>query len=119
MSEGREPVAVVEGGLDERVVERVLEGAIAGPPAERIRNAVETAIDIIEADPEGARKALRALRGDPASLQRLESGLELNPERATLALGAAIQIAIAELASTEPDLRSRADELVYWLEGEW
>jgi len=119
MTEGRELAAVVDGRLDERMVERALEAAAAGPPAERIRNAVETAIEIAEANPEEAREALSALRGDPAALRRLEAGLDLAPERATLAVGAVIQLAVAELAAPAPDLRGRTEELLRWLEGDW
>jgi hypothetical protein len=119
MTEGRGPLAVVESRVDEQLVERMLDSATAGPPAERVRDAVETAIDIAESDPVGAREALWSLRGDCLSLQRLEAGLQMTPERATLAIGAAIQIASAELASVAPDLRGRADELLRWLEGAW
>ena len=119
MTEGRGPVAMVESRLDERLVERMLEAATAGPPTERVRDAVETAIDIAESDPPGAREALWSLRGDCVSLQRLEAGLQMTPERATLAIGAAIQIASAELASVAPDLRGRTDEFLRWLEGDW
>jgi hypothetical protein len=111
---------MVESRLDARVVERMLETTtVAAPPAERVRDAVETAVDIAESDPGGAREALWSLRGDPISLQRLEAGLQMSPERATLAIGAAIQIASAELASVAPDLRGRTDELLLWLEGAW
>jgi hypothetical protein len=119
MTEGRGPMAVVESRLDERLVERMLESATGGPPAERVRDAVDTAIDIAESDPNGAREALWSLRGDCVSLQRLEAGLQMSPERATLAIGAAIQIASAELGSVAPDLRGRTDELLRWLEGAW
>lgn len=112
-------MAVVEDRLDERLVERMLEAAAAGPPAERIRDAVETAIDIAEADPAGAREALWSLRGDCTALECLESGLEMSPERATMAIGAAIQVLEAELASPDPNLRDRTEELVRWLEGAW
>jgi hypothetical protein len=119
MIEGRGSMAVVESRLDERLVERMLESATVGPTAERVRDAVETAIDIAESDPGGAREALWSLRGDCVSLQRLEAGLAMSPERATLAVGAAIQIASAELASVAPDLRGRTGELLRWLEGDW
>jgi hypothetical protein len=119
MTEGRGPTAVIDGRLDERLVERMLESAAAGPPAERVRDAVEAVIDVAESDPSGARKALWSLRGDCVSLERLEAGLRMSPERATLAIGAAIQIASAELGSASPDLRSRTDELLCWLEGAW
>jgi hypothetical protein len=97
----------------------MMASASAGSPAERVRDAVETAIDIAESDPGEARDALWSLRGDCVSLQRLEAGLQMSPKRATLAIGAAIQIASAELASVAPDLRSRTDELLRWLEGDW
>ncbi len=119
MTEGRGSVAMVESRLDAGVMKRMLESATAGPPAERVRDAVETAIDIAESDPREAREVLWSLRGDPVSLQRLEAGLQMSPERATLAIGAAIQIASAELASVAPDLRGRTDELLRWLEGAW
>ncbi len=119
MTEGRGSVAVIESRLDPRLVEQMLVSATAGPPAERVRDAVETAIDIAESDPHAARDALWSLRGDPVSLQRLEAGLQMSPERATLAIGAAIQIASAELGSVAPDLRGRTDELLRWLEGAW
>jgi hypothetical protein len=119
MMDGRGPVAVLDGRLDRRVVERMVESAAADSPAERVRDAVETAIDIAEADPARARETLWSLRGDRVSLQRLEAGLQLTPARATLAVGAAIQVASAELGSAAPDLRSRTGELLRWLEGDW
>jgi hypothetical protein len=119
MTEGREPGVLLEGDLDERLLERAFEAAAASPPAERVRSAVETAIEIVETDPRGAQEALSALRGDPGKLQRLERGLSMSPERATLAVGAAVQLAIAELGSGKPDLRARTEELVRWLEGNW
>jgi hypothetical protein len=119
MEEGREVAAVLDGRLDERLVERVLGAAADAPRGESIRGAVEAVVEASEADPEGTREALWALRGDSGALERLEQGLDLAPERATLALGAAIQLASNELASPDPDLRSRVVELLRWLEGDW
>jgi hypothetical protein len=119
MTESRAVSVLVEGRLDERLVERALEAAAFAPEGERIRDAVETVVDVSELDPEGTRGALRSLRGDPHALQRLEACLETTPARATLALGAAIQICSAELLSLEPDLRGRMPELLRWLEGGW
>ena len=119
MTEGREEGAVLEGGLDERLVKRSFEAAAAGPRADRVRNAIETALEIIEADPQAAHDALCELRGDPEKLQWLEGGVGMSPERATLAVGAVIQILIVELSSAKPNLRSRKEELVRWLEGDW
>jgi hypothetical protein len=119
MTEGREATAVLDYRLDERLVEPALEAGAAGHPAECVRNAVEMAIEIAESLPDAAYEALSALRSDPAALQRLEGRLRMGPEQATLALGAAIQIGLAELASPTPNLRNRLDELLCWLEGSW
>jgi len=119
MTEGRAVSAVLDGRLDERLVERALEAPLDASPALQIRDAVEKAIDIAESDPAGAREALWSLRGDRVAMERLEAHLSLSAKRATLALGAALQVAGAELASADPDLRSRAPELLYWLEGAW
>jgi hypothetical protein len=119
MTEGRELAAVLDGSLDVRLVERVLGAAADAPAGESVRSALEAVVEIAEADPEETREALWALRGDAAALERLEKGLGLGAERATLALGGAIQLAGAELSSAEPDLRSRIPELLRWLEGGW
>lgn len=119
MTEGRAVSAVIDGRLDERMVERALEAAADAPPALQVRDAVAKAIDVAEADPAGAREALWSLRGDRVTMERLEAHLSLDTKRAILALGAAIQLADAELASPDPDLRSRAPELLCWLEGAW
>lgn len=119
MTEGREFAAVLDGNLDVRLVERVLAAATDAPAGESIRGALEAVVEIAESAPEETREALWVLRADAAALERLEEGLGLSPGRATLALGAAIQIAGAEMASAEPDLRSRMPELLRWLEGGW
>ncbi len=116
MEESRELAAVLEGGLEERLVERVLTAAREVPAVDRVQAGVEAAIEQAELDPEGTRHALEALRSNPIALQRLESELSLPPNRATLALGAAIQLIRSELVSTEPDLRSRMSELLRWLQ---
>jgi hypothetical protein len=112
-------MAVVEDRFDEQQVQRMIASAASAPAEERVRDAVEKVIDMAEADPGGAREALWSLRGDCVSLERLEAGLAMSPERATLAVGAAIQLADAELASPAPDLRGRTDELLRWLEDAW
>jgi len=119
MTEGRAVSAVVDGRLDERLVERAFEAAALAPEGGQIRDAVETVVDIAEVDPEGTRAALWSLRGDLRTLERLEACLPMSPERATLALGAAIQICSAGLAASDPDLRERTPELLRWLEGAW
>lgn len=119
MTEGRAVSAVVDGRLDERLVERAFEAAAFAPEGEQIRDAVETVADISELDPEGTREALWSLRANHEALARLEACLKMTPERATLALSAAIQTCSAELSSAEPDLRRRMPELLRWLEGAW
>jgi hypothetical protein len=119
MTEGRAVSAVVDGRLDERTVERALEATADAPPGLQIRDAIEKVIDAAEVDPAGMREMLWSLRGDRITMERLEAHLGLGAKRATLALGAAIQLAYSELASPEPDLRSRAPELLSWLEGAW
>jgi hypothetical protein len=119
MGEGREATLVVDGRLDEGLVERAFEAAGVGPLPERIRNGLEAVFDVAERDPEAALEALWTLRGDRATLERLERCLGGSAERATLAVGAAIQVATAELSSAVPDLRGRMPELLRWLEGDW
>lgn len=119
MTESRELALVVDGRLDERLVERALKAAGEGAQEDRIRNGLDAVIDIAELDPEEAREALWMLQGDQVTLERLESCLGMGSGRATLALGGAIQLARAELSTADPDLRSRVPELLRWLEWEW
>jgi hypothetical protein len=119
MTEGRAVSAVVDGRLDERLVERAFEATAFSPEGERVRAAVGMVVDISELDPEGTREALWSLRGDRETLERLEACLRMTPTRATLALGATIQICSAELSSADPNLRRRMPELLRWLEGAW
>jgi hypothetical protein len=119
MREGRESAPVIEARLNESLRERAIEAALEGPRRDRIRNGLEGVIDAAEANPDAARAAVWALARDRATLERLERCLDTDTKRATLALGAAMQIARAELASPAPDLRSRMPELLRWLEGDW
>ncbi len=119
MTEGRELAAVLDGRLDERLVDRVLEAAADAAAGNEVQEAIDRVVEIAEMDPEGTREALWALRGDTVALEGLEHGLPLEPSKATLALGGAIQVASMELGSAEPDLRSRMPELMRWLEGDW
>ena len=119
MTEDRGVTLVVDGRLDERLVERAFEAAAEGPYEQRVRHALEAAIDAVEADPDRACEALWTLRDDDSTIERLVHCMDCSTERATLALGAAFQIAHAELASPNPNLRSRIPELLRWLEGDW
>jgi len=119
VSDGRAVTAVLDGRVEERLVDRVLEAAADAAPGEGVHDVVAKVVEIAELDPDGTREALRALRADAGALRGLERGLDLSPDRATLALGGAIQLAGSELASDDPDLGSRAPELERWLEGSW
>jgi hypothetical protein len=119
MAEGRGAALVVDGRLDEQLVDRAFEVAGDRPRRERIRSALEAVIETAEVSPEEARDALWALRHDSATLERLERCLGGDPERTTFAVGAAIQIIHDELASPAPDLREREAELLRWLENDW
>jgi|GEM_PF-566896 len=116
MEEDRGVALLIDGCLDERIVQQAFEAAADGPYGLRIRNALEAAIEAAEADPDRALEALWALRHDEETVERLVQCMGCSPERATLALGAAFQIAHAELANPDPDLRSRIPELLEWLE---
>jgi hypothetical protein len=117
--EGTRTAPLAEGRLDEGIVKRVIAAAQEAPPDDRVRTGLEAAIAFAETDPAAARAALSQLRGNHATLTRIESCLGGDAERATLALGAAIQVALTELASPAPDLRRRMPELTRWLEGDW
>jgi hypothetical protein len=120
MAENAETVLLVEGRLDEGLIERAIAAAEGEThSADRIRTGLEVVAAAAEEDPDGARTALRKLRGDHAALARLEACLGGSRKQATLALGAAVQLAASELSSPDPDLRRRLPELIRWLERGW
>jgi hypothetical protein len=105
--------------LGEQFVDQVIAAAAEAPEGDEVHDTVMRVVDFAERDPGGTREALWALRADTSALESLENGLGLAPDRATLALGGAIQLASTELASADPDLRGRMPELIRWLEGSW
>jgi hypothetical protein len=117
VSEGTRTGLLVKGQSGEEIVKRVVAAGEEAPPDGRIRAGLEVAIEEAETDPAAARSALHRLRGDPERLDQVEAWLGGDPEWATLALGAAIQIAYTELASPSPDPRSLLPEMRTWLEG--
>jgi hypothetical protein len=119
MREGTRSALLVEGQLDEEIVERAISAAWEAPLDDRVIAGLEAVVDIAETDPAATRSALRHLRGDQAMLARLEGCIDGDEERATFALGAALQLALTELASPEPDLRGRIPEMERWLKGGW
>jgi hypothetical protein len=119
MEEGTSTALLAEGQLDEEIVERATSASREAPLDERVIAGLEAVVDVAEIDPAATRSALSSLRTDPRMLAQLEGCLELGPERATLALGGALQLALSELASSEPDLRMRIPEMERWLKGGW
>lgn len=119
MREGTKTAPQGEGRLEEGIVKRAIAAAAQVSPDDRVRTGLEAVIDYAETDPVAARAALSVLRSDHDALARLEACLRGSAVRATLSLGAAIQVALTELASPVPDLRHCLPELERWLEGDW
>jgi len=119
MREGTKTALLVEGQLDEGIVKQVIAVVEEAPPEEQVRAGLEAVIAVAETDPAAARSALLEFRTDHERLSRLERWLGGDPDRTTFGLGAAIQLAGAELASPVPDLKSLVPELLRWLEGDW
>jgi hypothetical protein len=82
---------------------------------EQLRAGVEAIVAIAEMNPQGAREGLWRLQADWKTRKLLEPHIGGGPDLAALRLGAAIQIARAELASPAPQLRRRLPELMEWL----
>jgi len=108
-----------EGRLEEEFVKGATAATAAARPRQRIRAGLAALIETAETDPAAARSALHNLRIDHARQGKLEAWLGGDPDRATFALGAAIQLATAELAADEPNLAKIEPDLLRWLEGKW
>jgi hypothetical protein len=119
MREGTRTALLEKGLFDEETVKRVIAATEEAAPEDRVRAGLEVLIDLAETDPATARSSLRELRADHLRLGQIEAWLDWDPDRATFALGAAIQLADAELACPAPDLERLTSELLSWLEGEW
>jgi hypothetical protein len=119
MREGTRTAVLEKGRLDEEFVKRATVAVDQAPPSNRVRAGLEALIAMAETDPAAARSALREFRADHLRRSRVEAWLGGDPARATFALGAAIQLATAELASDEPDLARIEPDLLRWLEGDW
>lgn len=119
MGEGTRTALLDEGRLEEEFVKGAMAAAEAARPRHRIRAGLAALIELAETDLAATRSALHALRKDQLRQGRLEAWLGGEPDRATFALGAAIQLATTELATDEPDLVGIEPDLLRWLEGEW
>jgi len=119
MREGTKTAPLKEGRIEEGFVKRALAAVEEAPPDDRVRAGLEALIGMAEVDPAAARSALRRLRTDHLRLSRLEAWLGGDADRMTFGLGAAIQLAGAELATEDPDLDGLVPDLLRWLEGDW
>ncbi len=119
MRESTRTALLEKGRLDEGFVKRATVASEEAAPEDRVRAGLEALIAMAEIDPAAARSALRRFRTDPLRMSQVETWLGGDPDRATFGLGAAIQIADAELASALPDLDGLLPELLRWLEGDW
>lgn len=119
MREGTRTALPAEVQPAEGFVEPAIAAVEEAPPVDRVRAGLTALIETAETDPAAARSALRELRADHYRLGRLEAWLGGDPDRTTFGLGAAIQLADAELASPIPDLEALLPELLRWLEGDW
>jgi muconolactone delta-isomerase len=113
MEESREAALDVADAYYPDAVARATEAADRS--SEPVRAAIEAAVAMAEVDPEGARLALWRLQTDWETLALMEAGLGGEPTQAALKIGAAIQLARAELASPTPQLRRLLPEMMEWL----
>jgi hypothetical protein len=103
-------MAVAVDGCYTSSVARVLEAADRSD--EPVQGGIEAAIAMAERDPESARAVLWRLQGDWEMLERLDERVGGEQTRAALQVGAAIQLARAELASPAPQLHRLLPELL-------
>jgi hypothetical protein len=114
VKESREALLIVPDACYPKAVARATEAADSS--SEPVQAAIEAAVTMAEVDPEGARMALWRLQTDWETLAMMEERLGGEPTQAALRLGAAIQLARAELASPTPQLRDRLiPEMMEWL----
>ncbi len=115
MRESRETLLVAPDTGYPDAVARTMEAAEESPRP--VQAGVEAVVAMAEDDPEGTRAALWQLQTDWQMLQQLEDRVGGDPAQAALRIGAAIQLARAELSSPAPQLRRRLPELLEFLAG--
>ena len=113
MEKSRERLLLIRDDRYADAFAEVYEAAERAP--EPLRAGVEAIVAIAELNPVGAREGLWRLQADWRTLKLLEPHVGGGPTEAALRLGAAIQLARAELASPAPQLRRRLPELMEWL----
>ncbi len=110
---GRERLLIVP---DDRYADgwsEVYDAADTAP--DQLRAGVEAIVELSEANPVSVREGLWRLQADWKTRKLLEPYIGGDPDWAALRLGAAIQLARAELAMPNPQLRRRLPELMRWL----
>jgi hypothetical protein len=113
MGANGEALLIVSDPCYPAAVERAFDAA--DHSSEPVQAGVEAVVAMAESNPEGARAALWRLQTDWPTLKRCEEHLGGEPTAAALRIGAAIQLARAELASPAPQLRRLLPELMEWL----
>ncbi|HEV7482325.1 MAG TPA: hypothetical protein VGO13_04430 [Solirubrobacterales bacterium] len=114
MRKSREALLIVSDACYPNAVARAT--AAADSSSEPVLAAVEAVVTMAEVDPEGTRMGLWRLQTDWETLALMEERLGGEPTQAALKIGAAIQLARAELASPSPQLRQRLiPEMMEWL----
>lgn len=119
MREGTKTALLNKGRSCEEFVKRAIAATEGASPRQRLRTGLAALIEMAETDLAAARSALHELRTDHLRQKRIEILLGGDPVRATFGLGAAIQLATAELATADPDLIAIESDLLRWLEGKW
>lgn len=114
MGEGMQAVLAPPGRCYESSVDQAI-GAHETALFDPVLAGLETAVEMAEADPEGARAALWRLQGDWQTLERLEDLLGGPSTQTTFRIGAIIHLVRAELARPEPDPRRLIPEILNWL----
>jgi hypothetical protein len=113
VTEGRERLLAVPDDRYADSYAEVYEAADHAP--DQLQAGVEAIVALAEMNPESAREGLWRLQTDWRAWKLLVPHIGGGPDQAALRLGAAIQIARAELASPSPQLRRRLPELMEWL----
>jgi hypothetical protein len=113
MRKTRERLLIVPDDRYEEGWTEVYEAAETAP--DQLQAGVEAIVELAEENPQSAREGLWRLLADWKTRKLLEPYIGGDPDWAALRLGAAIQLARAELASSNPRLRRRLPEIMRWL----
>jgi len=113
MGHAAEAMAAAVDGCYANAVGRAF--AAADESADPVRGGIEAAIAMAETNPTAARAVLWRLLGDSQAWEMMKEILGGQEIQATLRIGAAIHLALAELTSPAPQLHRLLPELMEWL----